>query len=51
MGEGGGSKQREKYCTRLMLNLSTEQDFFTMVLKKKMKVAASFINKSTRATQ
>lgn len=34
MGEGGGSKQTAKYCTRLMLNLSTEQDFFTTVLKK-----------------
>lgn len=50
MGEGGGSKQTEKYCTRLMLNLSTEQDFFTTLLKKN-KVAASLFKKSTRAIQ
>lgn len=46
MGEGGGSKQTEKYYTRHMLNLSTEQDFFTTVLKK-IKVPASLLNKST----
>lgn len=46
MGEGGGSKQTEKYCTRHMLNLSTEQDFFTTVLKK-IKVPASLLNKFT----
>lgn len=50
MGEGGGSKQTEKYCTRLMLNLSTEQDFFTTLLKKN-KVAASLFKKSTRAIE
>lgn len=46
MGEGGGSKQTEKYCTWHKLNLSTEQDFFTTVLKK-IKVPASLLKKST----
>lgn len=45
MGEGGGSKQTEKYCTRHMLNLSTEQDFFTTVLKKKNESACFFTQK------
>lgn len=43
MGEGGGPKQTEKYCTRLTLNLSTEQDFFTTVLQKKKLSGCFFI--------